>query len=150
MSVEIVHATADHVRALSLRPMDVQTCRRAGHVDAMGGVLWSLERSDDAIAFLANDRVFCVAGVLTIANTPHLAQLWCATSPEARRYAKTLCIVGRRMIWRWLKDYDGLIAWVDAQDEGAQRWVPWLGLVFVEVEWTAPGGIFRTAVLGRA
>lgn len=150
MATSVFKATADHVRALALRPLDVDTCRRIGYQDPTSGVLWSLERSDEAVSLFSGDSVYCVAGVLPISNRPHLAQLWCATSPEAKRHAVPLCRIARRFICRWLRDYDGLVAWVDLEDAGARHWVSWLGFRFMDRIATADGHVFLTGVRGRA
>lgn len=150
-ATEIVKATAEHVQRLELRTLDVEACKRLGHAKALDGVLWSLEHSDDARSLLYGPRPYCIAGVMRISMVPNLAQLWCATSSEAKHHPRDMCEIGRRCVEHWLTKYEALFAWVDSQDDGAQRWVSWLGMRFGPTGWDAPNGHrFLVAVRGRA
>lgn len=128
--------------ACNLRDDDRREITAIYGPDVVNAIRASVRQSDPDFTFAAEYKgeLIAMIGCGSLGLLGNAGMPWLLGTDEVKRHAKSLCILSRQHLTRWLERYRVLINHVDARNELHITWLKRMGFEFGD---PIPVGIFR-------
>lgn len=148
----IVTATAAHARQMApnVRAAEVREILDSAGTVPEVALLQEVERSVSAWAWVIEDEVACMFGIIEPNLLDHYAYPWFLSTPLVEKHARQFARACKVLLPELLSRHPRLVGMVDARYELSVRWLQWLGAKLGEPQpWGVAQQPFRHFELGE-
>lgn len=141
--VEVVQAEPWHVDELipRIRQQDKDELHAAAYATPEQCMRLGMAHAAEAWVGLADGVPFCMVGITDMGGLAGMACPWMVATTDLPFHARPFLRESRKMVRRWVAEYEYLMNYVDCRNTDAIRWLKWLGFEFEEARAYGPEGL---------
>jgi hypothetical protein len=148
---KIVTATKTHalMMAPNMREVEKREVRDACGRQPAAALIFELDRSSVAWAWIVNGEVACMFGIVAPTLLDSVSYPWFLTTPLVETHARQFARACKTLLPELLEAHPRLVGMVDSRHTLSVRWLQWLGArIGPAMQWGVAGAPFHHFELG--